>query len=43
MKREEMKKKMIEQIRGMLSEVSPEKLRKADLWYMKRVLEVAKK
>ena len=37
------KKEMVEQIKDMLDDVDPEKLRKADLWYMKRVLEVAKK
>ena len=38
-----MKKKMIEQIKTALDEVDPSKIRKADLWYMRRVLEVAKK
>lgn len=38
-----MKERAVEEIKAALDEVDPEKLRKADLWYMKRILEVAKK
>lgn len=38
-----MKAAMLGEIRNKLDKVDPNKLRLADLWYMKRVLEVAKK
>ena len=37
------KEKELEEVKIELDEVDPEKLRLADLWYMKRILVVARR